>query len=102
MLEEVHLHHLLGDGRTALEPGVAAEVLQRGAQDALEVEALVFEEIGVLGGEHGVTHHIGDVLDRHRLAVALGEADRSARRRGTVDRRERSGNVRSNWSGSQM
>ncbi len=69
---EVLAYDLLGDGRGSLT-GSAPNLLDPGPHDGPEVEALVLEVAGVLGGEYGGQHCVGDLIERHRLAVALGQ-----------------------------
>jgi hypothetical protein len=49
------------------------QVRHRGARHADRVDADVLEEAGVLGGEHGVLHHLRHVLDVHEGASLLAE-----------------------------
>ena len=71
--DEVQLHHLLGDGGAALAGAAPAHVADEGPDDRGVVDADVGPEVGVLGREHRRHHEVGDLLEGHRLAVALGE-----------------------------
>ncbi len=74
LLAEVEdLDVLLGDRRRALG-GVALRVGERGAEDALRVDAAVGVERAVLSGDRRVLHRLRDVGQRDRLAVLLREA----------------------------
>src|SRR5207342_1026399 len=52
---------------------VALGVGERRAQDALGVDALVGPEAAVLGGHGSGLHRVGDLGERDRLAVLVGE-----------------------------
>ena len=45
------------------ETRAAADVLPRGAGDADGIDAAVFEEVAVLGGEHGLDEDVGHLLE---------------------------------------
>src|SRR5690606_34028347 len=66
--DEDLLHDLLGDGGTASE--VPGDRVGGGGGDSLEVDAVVFEEVLVLGGENGLDDGLGDVLVADWLGVA--------------------------------
>ena len=63
---------LHGDGGGALAFG-AAHIGQAGTDDADVVNAPVREETGVLDRQHGVFHHLGNVLDRGEPAALFPE-----------------------------
>ena len=58
-----------------MRPGAArlAEVGEPGADHAHVVDAAVLVEARVLDGEHGVLHHLRDLVDRHEVAALLAE-----------------------------
>ncbi len=65
---------LLGDGAAALAGGIGRDhVGDQGAGDAGPVEAAVFEEPVVLGRQHGLPHHVGDLLVAHGDAPLLAD-----------------------------
>ena len=66
--------HLLGDGRGTLPNLAGLEVDERGAHDALEVDAVVLPEGAVLAGDGGLPDHLGQRVERDRLAVLALEA----------------------------
>ena len=72
------LHHLLGDGRSALGPARAGEVRDHGADQAALVDALVLVEALVLGGDERLLDMDRNVAQRHPdAAIAfrqVGEA----------------------------
>ncbi len=68
----VDLHVLLCDRRRALRRA-ALGVGEGGPQDALGIDAAVGPEGAVLGGDDRVTHMLGHLLERDRLAVLLHE-----------------------------
>jgi hypothetical protein len=70
VLDELHRQ-----GRAALDGLVALDVLERRADHALEVDALVAVEALVLDGHRGLLHHVGDRGRRDRLAQDPGLDD---------------------------
>ncbi len=90
------------DRARALGARALHEVHDRGAQDALVVEAVVLEEPVVLGGDEGLLDDVRDVVGRHRdptlladlrdqLAAARVDAQRHLQLRAAhrLDRRQR-------------
>ena len=73
-------HQLLGDRRAALDRFARFQVLERGAGDALEVDAAVFVEALVLDRDRGQPQSLRHPFDRHRLArfVGVDEAEPAA------------------------
>ncbi len=69
--EQGVLHQLLGDGGAALEHVAGGDVGRQGPGGRPQVDAGVVVEGLVLDREHGVDHHLGDLRQRHRLAVLL-------------------------------
>ena len=63
---------LLGDRGAALGGAGAADVVVEGPADADGVDAAVLEEVAVLGGEHRVLEHVGDLVELDVGAVLLG------------------------------
>jgi hypothetical protein len=63
------LHVLLGQRRRTLEVAPAQEVVDRRARDAEGVDAVVVEEVVVLGGDDGVDDHLRHLGDGDRLSV---------------------------------
>ena len=61
LTDEVSLNVLLGEGRCAL-PGTTAQVVNEGAENALQVDAVVRVERAVLGGDD----RLGDVVGQGR------------------------------------
>ena len=57
---EVVFRHLLGDGGPA-QVGLIEKVVHRGPGDGGEVDSLMLVEVVVLGGQHRVDHHLGDL-----------------------------------------
>ena len=64
--------HLHGNGGGALALGLA-EVGQAGTGHADVVDAAVLVEAGVLDGEHGVLHDLGNFIEGHVAAALLAE-----------------------------
>ena len=87
------LGDLLGDGRGALGPAVAAVVLDvdpAGANDAAEIQPAMLVEILVLGSHERVRHQLGHRLDRQvepPLAGVFGQQGAVARMDPGHDRR---------------
>ena len=79
------LHVLLGDGGTATGRVVAGELTDRRTPEAGDRETAVRVEVTVLGGEHGITHVLGHLVDVDVLAVALRGHD-AGELRGAVRR----------------
>jgi hypothetical protein len=67
------LRVLLGDRRAALR-GAAAQVGPERARDAGRRDAAVLVEGPVLGGEHGLLHVVGHLVERDDDPVLLAEA----------------------------
>ena len=59
------LHHLLGDGRTALRPAGIGEIADEGADDAAFVDTVMLKETPVLGGDERLLHKVGNVGEGH-------------------------------------
>ncbi len=74
------LDELLGDRRGALRGALAEHVLDQGAGDALEVDAVVFVEARVLDRDHRVLDVRGDLArgEQDLVLVAGQRADRFA------------------------
>ncbi len=72
LVEVEDLDVLLGDRGRALG-GVALGVGERRTKDALRVDAVVGVEGAVLRSDRGVLHRLGDLRERDRLAVLVGE-----------------------------
>ena len=74
------LDELLGDRRGALGGALAEDVLDEGAADALEVDAVVFVEAGVLDRDHRVLDVGGDLrgAEEDFVLVAGQRPDRFA------------------------
>ena len=47
----------------------AHEILEKGAHHALVVQALVLEKVGILGGQHGLNQHLGELGIGHHGPV---------------------------------
>ena len=67
------LHVLLGERGTALHAALLHEGLDEGAHHALDVNAMVLEESTILSGHHGLTHRLGDLLQRNDGTVVCIE-----------------------------
>ena len=67
--EQHLLDHLLRDGRGALGEFSAQQVLEESARHALVVQALVLEKVGILGGQHGLNQHLGQLGIGHQGPV---------------------------------
>ncbi len=65
---------LLGDRRAALDRFAGFEVLDRGAKDALGIDAAVLVEALVLDRDRCQLQVLGDPFDRDRLIGDLSEA----------------------------
>ncbi len=65
-------HELHGQRRAALDVLLGLEVLDRGADDALEVHALVLVEAPVLDGDRRLADDVGDLVGVHRRAQDVG------------------------------
>ena len=74
------LDELLGDRRGALGGALAEDVFDQGAADALEVDAVVFVEAGVLDRDHRVLDVGGDLAraEQDFVLVAGQRPDRFA------------------------
>ena len=68
--EEEVLRHLLGEGRAALHHVIGPRVLHDGAERADDIDAEVFEEAGILGGEHRLDHVRRNVRQRNGVVLA--------------------------------
>ena len=73
--QEELLGHLLGDGRTAGHALLATGLGQQPhrAGHAVDVDAVVFVEIGVLCGQERLLHPGRDLRDVHRIAAHFAE-----------------------------
>ena len=60
------LDELLGDGAGSLHEGPGLEVAPRGPQNTHGVHSRMVVEPGVLGGDEGVLHVVGEVVDVHQ------------------------------------
>ena len=66
------LRDLLGDGgRALLTAPLRLEIRDDGARDALGIDAVMVEEILVLGRDEGIDHELRHVLDRQIEAPLL-------------------------------
>ena len=72
-LQQGVLHVLLGQGRPALADAAGLHVLDRGAQGALVVHAVVRVEAAVLDGDDGLAGQLGDLLQGGLDPVLLVE-----------------------------
>ena len=63
------LGELLGERATALHHGVGAGVLGERADRAHDVDAEMFVEAAILGGERRLDHHVRDFFERHRVVA---------------------------------
>ena len=63
---------LLREGRATLDDLALLQVLDGGADDALEVDARMGVEAPILDRDGGVGQERRDLVERHRLAVLLG------------------------------
>ena len=82
-------HELHGQRRGALHGLVLGEVLDRGADDALVVDALVLVEALVLDRDGRVLQRVRDLLAVHRLHQVVGLDEAEPRAVGREDLRER-------------
>jgi hypothetical protein len=73
--------------RAALHIVLGLQVLDRGADDALEVDALVVEEAAVLDGHRRVAHDLRDLAAGDRRAQDVGADEAQAAAVGGVDDR---------------
>src|SRR6201999_3914986 len=64
--------------RAALDVLLGLQVLDRGADDALEVDALVLEEAAVLDRDGGVADDLRDLAAGHRRAQDVGADEAEA------------------------
>ena len=87
------LHHLLGDGRSPAQflPARQDRIAEGGGH-AGDIIAVMGVEILVLGGDEGVLHQIGDILDRHEKPPFLREFVDDAAFAG-IDAADRGGGV---------
>ncbi len=77
--EQERLHHLLRDRRPALRGAAAQHVLDERAHHAAIVDAVVVEELGVLGGDHRLDQDLRDLVVRdHRALLGAELADHRA------------------------
>jgi hypothetical protein len=72
-LQQGLLDQLLGQRRPALLHAAGGQVGQQRAHGALDVEAVVVVEAGVLDGDHRLLHDLGDLVVLHRGAVLVVE-----------------------------
>ena len=69
--EEEVAGNLLRDGRAALAAAAGQHVGECGADDAGDLDAGVFVEAVVLGGENGVLDVVGHFGEAHEVAALL-------------------------------
>ena len=67
--EKEVLGELLGDRRTALHDIVGLDVGQQGTRCAVEIDADVFEEAAVFGGERRLDEGIWNIVERHGVVM---------------------------------
>ena len=67
--DESVLHHLLCDRRST-SGAVVDQVVKSSGGNSREVDTLMLEEVGILGGEDGIDHYLGHRFEGDRLRVA--------------------------------
>ena len=85
LADVVALHVLLGQRRATLA-GTAAQVVDEGAEDALQVDAVVRVERTVLGGHDRLRHVVGQRRRVNDLTIDLTQGAHLGRAVGVVDR----------------
>ena len=85
LADVVALHVLLGERRTTLA-GATAQVVDEGAEDALQVNTRVRVERAVLGGHDRLRHVVGQLRRIDDLTVDVTQGAHLGRAVGVVDR----------------